>query len=62
MLDGLAIAIVVTKGWAISMAKTRPFTCWGIAWPFARLAIANFYVYSLLTLACFESVNFWGDR
>ena len=30
------------------MAKTRPFTCCTIVWPFARLAIASFYVYSLL--------------
>ena len=30
------------------MAKARPFTCCEIAWPFARLATASFYVYILL--------------
>ena len=51
MRDGLAFAIV-SKGyvyfWAIARAKTRLFTHQAIAWPFARLAIASFYVYSLL--------------
>ena len=30
------------------MAMTRPFTFRAIAWPFARLAIARYYVYGLL--------------
>ena len=30
------------------MAMTRPFTCRAIARPFARLAIARFYVYGLM--------------
>ena len=30
------------------MAKTWPFTCQAIAWPFARLVIASFHVYGLL--------------
>ena len=29
---------------------TRPFTCRAIARPFARLAIASFYVYGLLNI------------
>ena len=47
MLDGLSIAIVVTKGWAKGYVYflTRPFTCRAIARPFTRLAIASFYVY-----------------
>ena len=45
MLDGLAIAIVVTKGWAKGYVYVlnSPFTCQAIAWSFARLAIASFY-------------------
>ena len=34
--------------WAIARAMTRPFTCQAIIWPFASLAIASFYVYSLI--------------
>ena len=34
--------------WAITKAMTRPITCRAIAQPFARLAIARFYVYGLI--------------
>ena len=52
-LDGLAIAIVVSKGWAKVMYTflTRTFYLQAIAWPIARLVIASFYVYSLLCKA-----------
>ena len=67
MLDGLAIAIVVTKGWAkgyIYTALTRPFTCRAIAWSFARLAIDSLYVYGLLAqlvarLSCGEILKWF---
>ena len=51
MLDGLAIATVVTKGWAKGYVYvlTRPFTYRAIARPFAMLAIGSFfYVYGYL--------------
>ena len=35
--------------WAIARSMTKPFTCWAITWPFAMLAIASFYAYSLST-------------
>ena len=52
MLDRLAIAIII-KGnmhfWVIAKAKARRFSCRAIAWTFARLAIASFSVYGLMT-------------
>ena len=36
---------------------TRPFTCRAIARPFARLAIARFYVYGLITPHEFHKEN-----
>ena len=39
--------------WAITRAMTRPFACWAITWPVARLAIACFmYTAYCLSLQC----------
>ena len=35
---------------AIARTMTRHFTCRAITWPFARLAIASFYVYGLIAV------------
>ena len=37
---------------------TRPFICQAIAWPFAKLAIARFYVYGLMSFLEFYEVSF----
>ena len=45
--------------WAIARAMTRPLTFRAITWPFARLAIASFYVYSLMSDWMYQLI---GDR
>ena len=66
MLERLATTIVVTKSEANGyvglyvfeqlLRRWLPFTCQVIAWPFARLAVARFYVYVYISI--FFSI-FW---
>ena len=64
MSDRLAIAIVVAEGLAKGYVYVfeqflglRLDLCLAIAWPSARLAIASFYVYSLIWISLDAILN-----